>query len=70
MSAETDDPGKFWAAMRALAWAEAILHAASLKIVEERIQADPELRAAMIDHFQREALWYAARENPEPGGTA
>jgi hypothetical protein len=64
MSADMGDPGSLSAEqVRALAWAEAILQCENLKIAEEKLAADPELRRAMIDHFQREALWYAAREN-------
>ena len=47
-----------------LVMAECIIQAASLTVAEERLQADPELRQAMIGHFRREALRYAAQENP------
>lgn len=49
---------------RALAEAECVIQAASLTVAEERLAADPELRNAMIEHFRREALRYAAEENP------
>ena len=61
-----DSLDRFVAETRVLLEAETIIQCASLKVAEEKLAANPELRQAVVEHFRREALRDAMRrEDPE-----